>query len=91
LRAYYKNETEYEEYLPKKKIWQTKRIEKLSTREKKILNLAIHGEKGFLIADTVGLTHQALRSALSAIYRKLKVKSLTQAIIFAYNHRLLNH
>ena len=89
LRAYLKNNNECEEYLQESKLWQKRNIVKLRARERKILTLAVQGKKGFEIADSVGLTHQALRSSLSSIYKKLNVQSLNQAITLIHNHRIL--
>jgi len=91
LRAYLKNNNDYEEYMQESELWQKRKIVKLSSREKKILKLAIQGKKGVIIADSVGLTHQALRSALSSIYKKLNVRSLIQVVTLALNHRIIYH
>ena len=89
LRAYYYNHKDYEEYSTKTGEWQKKTIGLLTNREKKVLTWAKQGKTNKQIADIMNIEHQTIRNIENAIYRKLNVSSMIQAIIFATNHHLI--
>lgn len=60
-------------------------LEKLSTREKEILNLLSKGYRYKEIADQLFLSTETVRTHIRNIYEKLQVNSKTEAINKVYN------
>ena len=89
LRAYLTNGKDYEEYSPKTKKWKRGIEEELTEQEKGVLRLAKRGKMGKVAAGKLCLGYQAYRNIGAAIYKKLKVKSLMQAVIYAFDHQLI--
>lgn len=55
----------------------------LSPAELHILNLVGHAQSVSSIADARGISQKTVRNHLASIYRKLEVKSRTQAVLYA--------
>jgi DNA-binding NarL/FixJ family response regulator len=56
-------------------------VEKLSTREREVLELVVHGFSNKEIADRLSVTVEAIRWHLKHIYHKLHVHSRTEAAL----------
>jgi len=56
-------------------------VEKLSTREREVLELVVHGFSNKEIADRLDITLDAIRWHLKHIYQKLHVHSRTDAVL----------
>ena len=56
-------------------------VEKLSTREREVLELVVHGLTNKEIADRLKITPEAIRWHLKHIYTKLRVHSRTEAAL----------
>jgi len=69
--------------------WIPEPIAKLNQQEWLILNLSCQGIKGEEAAKIIGISHSYLRSAQSAMFEKLDVDNMTQALIFVQNHKII--
>lgn len=56
-------------------------VEKLSVREREVLELVVHGFSNKEIADRLGVTLDAIRWHLKHVYQKLSVHSRTDAVL----------
>ena len=56
-------------------------VEKLSAREREVLDLVVHGFSNKEIADRLSVTTEAIRWHLKNIYHKLHVHSRTEAAL----------
>ncbi len=56
-------------------------VEKLSVREREVLELAVHGFSNKEIAGELNVTLDAIRWHLKHIYHKLQVHSRTNAVL----------
>lgn len=59
----------------------TAEVEKLSTREREVLDLVVHGFSNKEIADRLSVSTEAIRWHLKHIYQKLHVHSRTEAAL----------
>jgi DNA-binding CsgD family transcriptional regulator len=89
LEIHYQSGREYASYSFEKQQWQEKKMSKLTDREKDILKLTKQGKCGKEIAHILCISHGTLRNIELAIYRKLNVHSMIEAIIYATNHRMV--
>jgi DNA-binding CsgD family transcriptional regulator len=55
----------------------------LSSREKEVLNLISEGNPNKDIANQLNLSEQTIKNYISSIFRKLRVKNRTQAVLAA--------
>jgi len=62
-------------------------VENLSTRERQVLDLVVHGFSNKEIADRLSVTIEAIRWHLKRIYQKLHVHSRTSAALKASRRR----
>jgi len=86
LRAYYNNSTSYDEYSTKDGKWVKKTIQPFTKREREVLIWAKQGKTNEQIAVILNVEHQTIRNIEHAIYQKLYVNSMIQAIIVDANH-----
>jgi len=89
LCAHHSNGRDYEEYVWKGKNWQKKRILPLTKREKEILRLAHCGKTGKEAADKLHIAYSTLRNMQASIFQKLAVRSMMNAVIYAFSHQLI--
>ncbi|MDR2585328.1 MAG: helix-turn-helix transcriptional regulator [Prevotellaceae bacterium] len=89
LRTHYYQGTHHEEYLPKRKKWERNKGQALTYREHEILVLTSQGKTSRMIANTLCISYNTLRNLKSSIFRKLNVHSMTQAVMYAFIHRLI--
>jgi DNA-binding CsgD family transcriptional regulator len=89
LRVYFNNARQTHEYSFDIDIWIKCDIKPLTEREIEILRLAKRGFKEGEIANQLCMTYGRLRHAISDIYQKLEVETMTQAITHASNHLML--
>ena len=89
LHAHYANGIDFDEYSFDTKKWQKGTEQTLTVREKNILKLAMQGKTYNEIADLLHLSPHTIRNAKTFIYQKLKVQSMTQAVTYAINRRLI--
>ena len=89
LTAHFCNRMDYEEYAFADRVWQRRIVQPLSRREAEILRLAGRGKTGRSAADILHISYQTLRHERTAIYKKLNVHSLMQALLFALHHQLI--
>jgi DNA-binding NarL/FixJ family response regulator len=66
-----------------------KEEEELSPKEKEILQLMVQGYSYKMIAGTLNKSIETVRYQIKAIYRKLQVGSMSEAIIKTINKRIL--
>lgn len=66
-----------------------KEEEELSPKEKEILQLMVQGYSYKMIAGTLNKSIETVRYQIKAIYRKLQVGSMSEAIIKTINKKLL--
>jgi DNA-binding NarL/FixJ family response regulator len=59
----------------------TAEVEKLSGREREVLDLVVHGFSNKEIADRLSISIEAIRWHLKHIYQKLHVHSRTEAAL----------
>ena len=62
-------------------------LDKLAPREQEVLNLLVTGHSYKMIADTLGITLETVRSHIKRIYEKLQVHSATEAASKAFSLR----
>jgi DNA-binding CsgD family transcriptional regulator len=79
----------YEEYNLITKRWEDKKKVQLTERERAILILAGQGESPKEIANDLCKGHNTIRNQIKALFAKLKVHSMQEAIEFASYHRLI--
>ena len=65
-------------------------IEPLTEREKAILMLARQGNNSKEIASNLCRGHYTIRNQIKALFEKLNVNSMQEAIDFSYYHCLIN-
>ncbi|PKR77738.1 DNA-binding response regulator [Halalkalibacillus sediminis] len=64
--------------------------EELSEREKEVLQLLVEGLSNKEIANKLFISDKTVKIHVSKIYKKLKVKSRSQVIIYAVQHKLVS-
>ena len=64
-------------------------IEPLTTREKEILKMVAQGASNNEIADKLYVREVTVKTHLNSIFKKLKVKSRTQAVLLAMQMRII--
>jgi DNA-binding NarL/FixJ family response regulator len=74
-------------FMPKKTTSQPNDIDKLTDREKEVLEFIVKGYSYKMIAQQTNITTETVRSHIKKIYKKLQVNSATGAA-FKYNNRL---
>lgn len=81
-----------EEKNPKKTISinTDKDVEPLTEREKEVLGLVAKGKSNQQIADTLFVRDVTVKTHLNTIFKKLKVKSRTQAVLLAIQMNLVS-
>lgn len=65
-------------------------LERLTERERQVLDLLASEHRNDEIARQLGLSGQTVRNVISAVYRKLGVASRTEAVMWACEHGLLS-
>ena len=88
-RMYATDGQSYEAYNMKTERWKKTIITPLTEREKAILLLAKQGKKIKEIADMFNLSPYTIRNQTSALLLKLNVRSMMEAVTFAFNHRMI--
>lgn len=89
LRLYYKDKSIYEEYSFMTKRWSLKFQKSLTEREKAILILARQGESSREIADRLCKGLNTIRNQTKALFSKLEVHSIQEAIEVTLHHNML--
>lgn len=89
--AFYKNRDVYYRYSLEGDRWVREQLIRLNHRETTILEMAKAGIKTKDIADHLCISKNTMRNALAAIYQKLDIHSINEAINFAFDHRLIRH
>ena len=69
--------------------WIPEPLLKLSQMEWDVLNVSRQGLKGEEIAKVVGISYSYLRHVQSAMFEKLEVDNMIQALIYLQNHRII--
>ncbi|MGE5418102.1 MAG: response regulator [Acidobacteriota bacterium] len=62
---------------------------KLTKREKDILNLLVNGSSNKEMADQLFISEKTVKNHLTNIFRKLSVKDRTQAAVYALKHGIV--
>jgi DNA-binding CsgD family transcriptional regulator len=88
LRVYFKQNYDYEEYNFVKYKWSSSRKMCLTDRERIVLLLFKQGLSAKQVADRLECRLNTINKTLSNIYKKFEVNSITEAILYATNHRL---
>jgi DNA-binding NarL/FixJ family response regulator len=88
LRVHYRDGLAYEEYNTANQRWKKKTIETLTERERAILMLAQQGKSSKEIADDLHKGCNTIRNQMKALFSKLNVHTVQEALEFAYHHRL---
>jgi DNA-binding CsgD family transcriptional regulator len=89
LYMYSKNGWTYEAYDFRTTRWKRKIKESLTEREKMILMLAREGKSSVEIAGDLCKGQNTIRNQIKALFAKLNVHSMQEAIEFAYYHRMI--
>jgi DNA-binding NarL/FixJ family response regulator len=71
------------------KFVQEGEIEPLTTREKEILKMVAQGSSNNDIAEKLFVREVTVKTHLNSIFKKLKVKSRTQAVLLAMQMRII--
>lgn len=71
------------------KKWKKETRILITNREKDVLQLAASGCSNEEIANTLFINVSTVKFHKTNIYNKLNVKNITEAVVFAYNHKLL--
>lgn len=61
----------------------TESLQTLTSREKEVLKLAAYGDNNKKIAEKLVLSEVTVKSHMNSIFKKLKVKNRTQAVLLA--------
>lgn len=69
--------------------WKMDEIISLSSREREILQLSMQGMSNDQIADTVFIDLNTVKFHKKNIFKKLEVKNIAEAIIFAQNNNII--
>jgi DNA-binding NarL/FixJ family response regulator len=91
LRMYYKSSANYTSYSLENWCGKICRVEPLSEEDRKILRYAKQGLKHEDIAEALCMAGSTLGRKISAIFQKLCVHNMEQAIVYATNHLLILH
>jgi DNA-binding CsgD family transcriptional regulator len=91
LRMYSSNGRICEDYIFKAKRWNRKTEEPITECERVILMLARQGKSSLEIAGDMDKKQGAVRNQIKALFAKLNVQSMQEAIEVAYCHRMINH
>jgi DNA-binding CsgD family transcriptional regulator len=83
-----KNETAIWKYSLENHCWKKDNGIKLSEREQDVLSLSTQGYTMKEIADRLCLSIDTIKFYKRKLFEKLEVKSITEAIAFAQNHKL---
>jgi len=89
LRMYNKGGLTFEQYNAKTQYWNKKIIEPLTEREKAILLLSKQGKTTKEIANFLNRGFHTIRNQITALYKKLEVNSMLEAIDFTSNHCMI--
>lgn len=89
LRLYNKDGLTYSEYNFRTKRWNQKEKVQLTERERAILMLAQQGKSSKEIASYLCREHYTIRNQIKALFFKLEVHSMQEAIEFAENFRMI--
>ena len=89
LRMYHKNGLTYKQYCFMSRRWKQIAIEPLTERERDILMLSQQGKSTKVIAELLCRTHHTIRNQITALFQKLEVNSMQEAIDLTNNHRML--
>lgn len=65
------------------------KIELLSKREYEILHLLTHGYTNLEIGQKLFISEKTVKNHITNIYKKIEVEDRVQAVIFAYNHGII--
>ena len=65
-------------------------VEPLTEREKEVLTLVAKGQSNQEIADKLYVRDVTVKTHLNTIFKKLKVKSRTQAVLLAIQMNILS-
>ncbi len=63
---------------------------KLSEREKEVLALLVKGASYKMVGDHLKISYDTVHSHIKNIYKKLRVNSMSEAVVFALKNRLVN-
>ncbi len=66
----------------------TESLQTLTSREKEVLKLAAYGDNNKKIAEKLVLSEVTVKSHMNSIFKKLKVKNRTQAVLLAMQMNL---
>lgn len=66
----------------------TESLRSLTSREKEVLKLAAYGDNNKKIAEKLVLSEVTVKSHMNSIFKKLKVKNRTQAVLLAMQMNL---
>ena len=89
LCLYYKDGLTYEKYNAITRRWKQFSIEPLTELERAILMLVQQGESVKKIADYLYKSYHTIRNKINALFIKLGVHSVHEAIEFANNHDMI--
>lgn len=66
-------------------------LQTLTSREKEVLKLAAYGDNNKKIAEKLVLSEVTVKSHMNSIFKKLKVKNRTQAVLLAIQMNLIEN
>ncbi|MDR1371075.1 MAG: LuxR C-terminal-related transcriptional regulator [Dysgonamonadaceae bacterium] len=89
LEIFFRDKKKSSLYSFKKQQWQPRESPSLTNREKVILKLSRQGKCNKEIADILHVSEKTIRNTETALYEKLNVHSMCEAIIYAANHRMI--
>lgn len=89
LCLHYKDRVAYSEYNFITRRWKRKENESLTERERAILMLAEQGKSSAEMGDLLCKGHNTIRNQIKALFSKLKIHSMQEAIEFARNLRMI--
>jgi DNA-binding CsgD family transcriptional regulator len=89
LRLYYDDGLYYDSYSFENKEWLRMKNLQLSKHQKLILELAMQGKTNEQMADIMCTSIKTIENSKTSLFKKLGVKTVEQAVIFATNHQLI--
>jgi len=89
LRMYLKDRLTCKDYNTRTQKWKPTKIKPLTERERAILMLSQQGKSSADIAGDFHKGHNTIRNQKTALFSKLRVHSIQEAVEFAFDHRLM--
>lgn len=71
------------------KVWHQNQLPKLNEKERKVLTLSAMGYTMHEIALKIERSFNTVKAYRKEIFEKLEVDNITEAVVYAINHRLV--